>query len=113
MSTDSTSVPSPPAVLDGIHHIAISVENVATAVEWYRDKFQCEVAYQDETWGLLKFANISLALVIPGQHPPHIGFTSAEAEKYGDLKTHRDGTRSVYITDPFGNSVEMMDINSL
>ncbi len=108
MATKST-----PAVLDKIHHIAISVENIATAVDWYREKFQCEIAYQDETWALLKFNNISLALVIPDQHPPHIGYTSTEAEKYGKLKTHRDGTRSVYITDPFGNTVEMMDADSL
>jgi len=102
-----------PTELDSIHHVAISVENIATTVDWYREKFQCEIAYQDETWALLKFNNISLALVIPDQHPPHIGYTSAEAEKYGELKTHRDGTRSVYITDPAGNIVEMMDADSL
>ncbi len=99
--------------LDTIHHVAISVEDIASSVEWYRDKFRCEIAYQDDTWALLKFNNISLALVIPDQHPPHIGYTCNEAEKYGELKTHRDGTRSVYISDPAGNTVEMMDAHSL
>lgn len=113
MSQESPSAPCSASTLDQIHHIAISVGNVADAVSWYQQKFQCEVAYQDETWALLKFANISLALVIPDQHPPHIGYTSTEAEKYGKLKTHRDGTRSVYIEDPFGNTVEMMDADSL
>jgi hypothetical protein len=47
-------------------------------------------------------------LVIPEQHPPHIAFTSPKAEQFGALKTHRDGTRSTYVKDPAGNSVEIM-----
>ncbi len=102
-----------PQILDSIHHVAISVENIAEAVDWYREQFRCEVAYQDETWAMLQFSNLQMALVIPGQHPPHIGFAMPQAEKYGTLKTHRDGTRSVYTSDPFGNVVEMMDDQSL
>lgn len=107
------STPSPASDLDSIHHIAISVSNVAEAVEWYRSQFRCEIGYQDETWALLKFSNISLAIVIPDQHPPHIGYAMPNAEKYGTLKTHRDGTRSTYTSDPFGNIVEIMDDKSL
>lgn len=99
--------------LDSIHHIAISVANIGTAVDWYRKTFQCEVEYQDNTWALLKFANASLALVIPEQHPPHLGFVTPTAETYGELKTHRDGTRSIYISDPSGNAVELMDPKSV
>lgn len=99
--------------LDAMHHVAIAVSDVASAVEWYTKTFQCEVAYRDETWALLKFANISLALVIPSQHPPHIGFSSERAAEFGALKPHRDGTRSVYVSDPAGNSVEIMDASSL
>ena len=40
---------------------------------------------------LLSFANIRLALVTQGQHRPHIGFKRPDAEKFGPLKTHRDG----------------------
>ncbi|HBN78545.1 MAG TPA: VOC family protein [Planctomycetaceae bacterium] len=99
--------------LDSVHHLAISVENIAEAVEWYTAKFRCEIAYQDETWAMLQFANLQMALVIPGQHPPHIGFAISDAEKYGELKLHRDGTRSVYTADPFGNIVEMLDDQSI
>ncbi len=99
--------------LDSVHHVAISVQNIAEAVSWYCEQFRCEIAYQDETWALLKFANISLAIVIPEQHPPHIGYAMPNAEKYGTLKAHRDGTRSVYTSDPFGNIVEIMDDKSL
>lgn len=94
--------------LDNLDHVAIPVQNVATAVDWYTHTFHCDVRYQDETWALLGFGNINLALVIPAQHPPHLGFVSSEAEKFGDLKLHRDGTRSCYVKDPAGNSIEIL-----
>jgi len=101
------------AQLDSIDHIAIPVEDVASAVDWYTRTFQCEVSYQDDTWAFLKFGNVKLALVIPSQHPAHIGFVSDEAEKFGDLKLHRDGTRSCYVKDPAGNSVEILAADSM
>ena len=94
--------------LDRLDHVAIPVEDIAKAVDWYRAAFRCEVKYQDDTWALLGFENTSLALVIPSQHPAHIGFVSPDAGKFGTLKTHRDGTRSCYVRDPAGNSVEIL-----
>ena len=94
--------------LDAIDHVAVPVQDIAGAVAWYRQTFRCEVGYQDETWALLHFANTSLALVVPEQHPPHLGMVSHEAEKFGELKTHRDGTRSCYVNDPAGNAVEIL-----
>jgi hypothetical protein len=46
--------------------------------------------------------------VIPSQHPAHVAFVHPEAERFGPLKPHRDGTRSVYVTDPSGNPVEIL-----
>ena len=94
--------------LDAVHHVAIAVDDVAEAVGWYQDRFRCKVAYQDPTWALLQFANMRLALVIPSQHPPHIAFEHAQAEQFGPLKAHRDGTRSTYIADSAGNPVEIL-----
>ncbi len=102
------SVNSKAADLDAIDHIAISVTDIKAAVEWYQKHFKCQVTYQDETWAFLTFGNIKLALVIPEQHPPHLAFVSENAESYGVLKPHRDGTRSLYVNDPAGNSVEIM-----
>ena len=96
------------AFLDSVHHLAISVKDIKTAVEWYTRTFHCKISYQDDTWAFLEFANLKLALVLPSQHPPHVAFVSPEAEKFGTLKPHRDGTRSCYVTDPAGNSVEIM-----
>jgi catechol 2,3-dioxygenase-like lactoylglutathione lyase family enzyme len=97
-----------PGSLDRVEHVAISVADIDSAVAWYTSNFRCTVAYRDATWALLDFANLQLALVIPEQHPPHIAFTSPHAERFGTLKTHRDGTRSTYVEDPAGNSVEIM-----
>ena len=99
---------TPKAALDDLHHVAIPVRDVATAVAWYTSKFRCKVAYQDATWAFLEFGNTRLALVIPEQHPPHVALMSPEAAKFGALKTHRDGTRSVYVADPSGNAVEIL-----
>ena len=95
-------------LLDSIHHVAVPVVDVASAVEWYTKTFQCRVSYQDETWAMLEFANMKLALVVPHQHPGHVAFVHPEAEKFGTLKPHRDGTRSVYVHDPSGNAVEIL-----
>ena len=109
-SSVSNSLPAvnPNAALDEIHHVAIAVSNVLKAVEWYTKHFRCDIEYHDETWALLVFGNTRLALVIPEQHPPHIGFIHPQAESFGELKLHRDGTRSCYVADPAGNAVEVL-----
>ncbi len=96
--------------LDSVHHIAIEVTDIAKAVAWYTQNLKCEVAYQDETWGLLKFDNISLAFVLPNAHPPHIGIPTDHPEHYGTPKLHRDGTSFVYFEDPFGNWIERVKL---
>jgi catechol-2,3-dioxygenase len=96
------------AKLDAIDHIAIQVENIAVAAAWYSSRFRCRISYQDETWAMLEFENVRLALVIPAQHPPHLALVSARAADFGPLKVHRDGTQSTYVQDPAGNAVEVL-----
>jgi catechol 2,3-dioxygenase-like lactoylglutathione lyase family enzyme len=98
----------PAASLDRIDHVAIAVFDLDSAVDWYTSKFRCTVSFRDATWALLTFENLQLALVIPEQHPPHLALRSPNASEFGTLKTHRDGTRSTYVKDPAGNSVEIM-----
>lgn len=92
---------------DTVDHVAVSVSDVQGTVDWYLKNFNCKVSYQDETWALLEFANIRVAFVLPQQHPPHFALLR-EPAVYGEPKTHRDGTRSVYLSDPSGNSVEVL-----
>ena len=101
---------SAPENLDQIDHIAIPVrsDELDTTVDFYLTNFGCSVIYRDDTWAFLRFDNIKLAFVVPNEHPPHLAFVSARAEEFGQLKTHRDGTRSVYISDPSDNTIEIM-----
>ncbi|MBI1346338.1 VOC family protein [bacterium] len=108
----TTATANTTTTLDRLHHVAISVQNIAESVEWYRATFSCEVSYQDATWALLKFDNVGIALVIPEQHPPHLGFATPKAHEFAPLKRHRDGTESVYISDPSGNAVELLSPES-
>lgn len=94
--------------LDAIHHVAVEVQDVAAAVAWYRERFRCEVSYQDDSWAMVRFENIGLAFVSAGQHPPHIAFERDDAASFGELLEHRDGTASVYLEDPSGNSIEIV-----
>ena len=106
--TTGTTAPLPGAPLARLDHVAIAVDDIAAAVTWYGERFPCTVLYQDPTWALLGFENVRLALVVPEQHPPHVAFLSDDAASFGPLVPHRDGTRSTYIVDPSGNSVEIL-----
>ena len=99
--------------MDRIHHVAFQVNEIASAVDWYKQHFDCLVTYQDATWAQLRFDNLSLALVTPDQHPPHIGLLRSDARNFGPLTRHRDGSASVYIHDPSGNAVEVLDPSTL
>lgn len=96
--------------LDVIHHVAIQVRNIAAAVKWYRENFKCEIEYEDASWASLKFANASVALVLPEQHPAHFAVLRENIEQFGQPKLHRDGTSSVYIEDTDNNAVELLKL---
>lgn len=93
---------------DTLPHVAVVVPDIHQAIEWYTTRFNFTIHYQDDTWPLLDFANIQLALVTAGQHPAHIAFVDPDAAKFGPLQRHRDGTQSIYISAPFGNAIELI-----
>src|SRR6516225_5004571 len=97
--------------LDVLHHAALRVEDVKEAVDWYTQRFACQVEHQDATWAMLEFANVRLAFVLAEQHPPHIAILGDPAA-FGEPKIHRDGTSSVYLKDPNGNNVEVLALAS-
>lgn len=94
--------------MEKILHIAVPVGDITEALEWYRDNFDIQTVYSDDSWALLRFDNIALALVLPDQHPPHFAVARPDAERFGPLTPHRDGTASVYIRDPWDNAIEIM-----
>ena len=95
-----------------VDHIAIETANVASSVSWYKNKFNCTVKFQDESWALIGFSNISLALVTPGEHPPHFAVVKKSIRSDKSLKKHRDGIGFKYVQDPDKNFVEFIDKRS-
>ena len=93
--------------MNKIDHVAIQVDNVKESVAWYVDNHDCMIIYCDETWAMLQFDNIKLALVVDDEHPFHIAF---EVKDLGPLQgtLHRDGSISRYVDDPSGNKIELI-----
>jgi catechol 2,3-dioxygenase-like lactoylglutathione lyase family enzyme len=96
-------------------HVAIPSNDIAASVEWYQKHFKATVLYQDKTWAFLDVGGQKLALVTPTQHPPHVAIRVSEEQLIEASKSasvpidsHRDGTRGIYIHDPFGNAVELI-----
>ena len=93
-----------------IDHIAVQVKDIYEGCEWYCHKFNANVLYFDQSWALLEFDNVKLALMLPNTHPNHLA-VEVNPEKYPDLefKQHRDGSNYHYLQDPWGNCVELIN----
>ena len=96
-------------------HVALQTPDIAAAVRWYVAQFGAEVLHQDATWAFLRLGQGKLALVTPGQHPPHVALRASRAELEAaasqwnrPIATHRDGTAGIYIEDPDGNAIELI-----
>ena len=94
--------------LDRVDHVAIQVADIASAVAWYREHWNCEIEWSDDDRAMLKFANVKLALVTPEHHLPHVAFLSDGLEKADASTVPVDGTSSVYMEDPWGNCIELL-----
>ena len=92
-----------------LHHIVLRVPDIAPAVKWRVKTRNLDTVHQDQTLTLLDTENMSIVLVLRSRHLPNVVFKSLEAEKYGDLTTHRGGSESVCVQDPFRNTVEFLE----
>ncbi len=109
--------------LKRIGHVAICVEDIAAAAEFYQG-LGMQLVWQDADWAYLKAGKDGLALLSPSyeQAGPHFGFVfsdratvdtaydqlKAQGVKVTDIHEHRDGTASFYGRDPFGNWFEYL-----
>ena len=96
-------------------HVAVPSNDISASVEWYRANFAAEVLFQDKTWAFLRVGGVKIALVTPTQHPPHMAvkvdqaqLTEASTRSGVKIDGHRDGTKGIYLHDPFGNAVELI-----
>ena len=96
-------------------HAAVPSNDIAASVAWYRKHLGAQVLYQDTTWAFLNVGGTKVALVTPTQHPPHLAVRVTEAELADAARVagkaidaHRDGTKGIYVSDPFGNAIELI-----
>ena len=95
-------------ILDTVDHIAIQVKSIKEALKWYVVKFNCKIIYADQTWALIKFKNVKIALVSKKQHPPHFAILDDDISLKNGTSTHRDGSISKYIKDLDNNFIELI-----
>ena len=88
-----------------LDHIAIEAHDIPASVRWHEEVLGASCKYIDETWALLMLIDgTKIALVTKGQHPPHIAIVP-DADPFGDIKAHRDGSYSFYQKDPHSTAV--------
>jgi extradiol dioxygenase family protein len=94
-----------------IDHIAIRVDDLEAAEEWYCDKLDAKVTFRDEKYIRIQVENTNIALIDKKHYPwEHIAILVENREdlplEKGEVIKHRDGTIGVYVKDPFGNYLE-------
>ena len=96
------------AKLDSIHHIAIHVADLSASIKWYQTSFNCELICQERQFARLRFANIELVLTLPSSDPAHLAFAREDATKLGTLRERADGLMTTFLSDPTGNTIEII-----
>lgn len=98
-----------PAGPDRVAHVAVPVADVGRAAAWYLETFSCTVESQQSYRAVLAFANVRLLLVAAGTRPPHVAIARADAERFGRTTPNADGSRSLFVVDPWGNAIEVVE----
>ena len=97
--------------LQNVDHITLAVSDIAKTLHWYQTSFACNVLEQSTTRGVLEFGNLRIVLVLPSQQPQHLAFEREDAKTFGPLAPSDDGRLSLYLSDPAGSLVEIIQPN--
>jgi catechol 2,3-dioxygenase-like lactoylglutathione lyase family enzyme len=115
----------------GLRHLALNVADVSASVEFYSSLFSMRIVWQpDPDNAYLSSGCDNLALhrasrdvSQSGQRLDHLGFiveTPEDVDHAAEVlttrripllrppRTHRDGSRSLYFTDPDGNVIQIL-----
>jgi catechol 2,3-dioxygenase-like lactoylglutathione lyase family enzyme len=91
-------------------HIAINSQNVKKSVDWYVTNLNSEIVYQDDSWAMIMCNGTKIAIVLEGEHPPHLAFKVSSSLSFpcdqSEIKVHRDSSSYYYGSDPDGNIIE-------
>ena len=91
-----------------LDHVAINVSDISKSLKFYKN-IGGKILYADETWAMIEMGDSKLALTKGDQHDPHIAFrldAASEILKFGEIKSHRDGSLYTYNKDCDGNTIE-------
>ena len=94
-----------------VDHIAVLVDDLEVAEEWYTEKLAGKVTFRDSKYIRMSVSNTNIALIDKKHYPhAHFGILVEKIEdlplELGEVVYHRDGTTGVYVKDPFGNYLE-------
>ena len=94
-----------------VDHIAILVDDLVAAEEWYTEKLDGKVTFRDSKYIRMSVSNTNIDLKEKKHYPyAHFAILVDKIEdlplELGETVYHRDGTTGVYVKDPFGNYLE-------
>lgn len=98
-------------------HVALQVPDISEAIDWYLKTIPgSTVLHHDPTWGLVQTPGAKIAFVLAEQHPSHIAWRvdgealQEIASRHGaEISSHRDGTRSLYLSGPGDHQIEVIE----
>ncbi|MCS7076498.1 MAG: VOC family protein [Bacteroidia bacterium] len=103
-------------------HVAIYVDSIQEAIQYYQSILPFEVKYESYDWGLIQYKNNRIALLRRDttRHEPHIGIEIGPQDLEALLKKpefanvqvekHRDGSVGFYTKDKYGNTLEFIHL---
>lgn len=101
--------PRPEGQPDQLIATALRVGDLRRAVAWYTEHFVCKVVHQGERTATLAFGEVLLHLRVWDQEAPAICIASPDVAELGPSQRRRDGVRALQLTDPWGNTIEVVD----
>lgn len=99
----------PAAVPDRLRAVTLPVDDVAEAVRWYGNVFQCRVVQQDKHRATLDFDGVLLQFVARHLEPPSVTIVRTDVRRMGAAERRPGGGHVLRLVDPFGNAIEAVD----